>query len=108
VEESVLDEPIQISKVEVTGFSVGSGVELTRTDFAKPMPVASDDLTGDFPAPLEMPPIDIQVLQPSLGDQPMISMPELPTMPIIDWAEVAPPMPKVPTIEDIPAEKEND
>ena len=75
MEESVLDEPIQVSKVEVTGFTVGSGVELTHTDFAKPMPVASDALTGDFPAPLEMPPIDIQVLQPSLGDQPMISMP---------------------------------
>jgi len=28
-------------------------------------------------------------------------MPEPSPMPVIDWAEVAPPMPKVPAIEDV-------
>jgi len=108
LEESVLDEPIQVTKVEVTGFALGAGVELTETDIALPMPVASHELTGDFPEPLEMPKMDLQALWPSQGGQPMIAMPDPPAMPTIDWAEIAPPMPEVPVIEDIPADREND
>jgi hypothetical protein len=108
VDKSVLDEPIQVSKVEVKGFTVGKGVELTETVIAQPMSVASGELAGDFPEPLEMPKMDMQVLWPSLGDHPMIAMPDPPAMPVVDWAEVAPPMPEVPTIEDIPVDREND
>jgi hypothetical protein len=108
LEESVLDEPIQVTKVEVTGFALGAGVELTETDIAQPMPVASDELAGEFPEPLEMPKMDIQALWPSQGGQPMIAMPDPPAMPAIDWAEIAPPMPEVPVIEDIPIDREND
>lgn len=107
VERSVLDEPIQVSKVEVTGFTIGRGVELTETVIAQPMPVASDQLAGEFPQPLEMPKMDMQAMWPSLGDEAVVAMPEPLTMPVIDWDEVAPPMPEVPTIEDIPANKEN-
>jgi serine/threonine protein kinase len=108
VDKSVLDEPIQVSKVEVKGFTVGKGVELTETVIAQPMPVVSGELAGDFPEPLEMPKMDMQVLWPSLGDHPMIAMPDPPAMPVVDWAEVAPPMPEVPIIEDIPTDREND
>jgi hypothetical protein len=38
----------------------------------------------------------------------MIAMPDLPDMPIIDWAEIAPPMPEVPVIEDIAVDRDND
>lgn len=108
LEESVLDEPIQVTKVEVTGFGIGAGVELIETDIAQPMRVASRELAGEFPEPLEMPKMDLQSLWPSQGDQPMIAMPDPPAMPVIDWAEIAPPMPEVPAIEDIPAAREND
>jgi hypothetical protein len=43
-----------------------------------------------------------------MGDQPLITMPEPPEMPVIDWAEVAPPIPEVPSIGDIPADAEAD
>ena len=108
VEESVLDEPIQVSKVEVTGFSVGSGVELRETVIAQPMPVASGELAGEFPQPLKMPKMDMRVLWPSLDDEAVIAMPEPLTMPVIDWAEIAPPMPEVPTFEYVPTDKETD
>jgi hypothetical protein len=38
----------------------------------------------------------------------MITMPEPPPMPAIDWAEIAPPMPEVPVIEDVPDDRESD
>jgi hypothetical protein len=94
--------------VEVTGFSVGSGVELRETVIAQPMPVASGELAGEFPQPLEMPKMDMRVLWPSLDDEAVIAMPEPLTMPVIDWAEIAPPMPEVPTFEDVPTDKETD
>jgi len=106
-ERSVLDEPIQVSKVEVTGFTVGSGVDFTETVIAQPMPVASGELAGEFPQPLAMPKMDMQALWPSLGDEAVITMPEPLAMPVIDWDELAPPIPEVPTIEDIPINKEN-
>ncbi|MGD9144933.1 MAG: serine/threonine-protein kinase [Anaerolineae bacterium] len=108
LEESVLDEPIQVTKVEVTGFGIGAGVELTETNIAQPLPVTSRELAGEFPEPLEMPKMDLQTLWPSQGDKPMITMPEPPPMPAIDWAEIAPPMPEVPVIEDVPDDRESD
>jgi serine/threonine protein kinase len=106
--ESKLDEPIQITKVEVGRLEIGKGVERTETVIAQPTTVASGELTVEFPAPLEMPQLDMQHLWPSLGDQPMIAMPEPPAMPVIDWAEVAPPMPEVPTMDQISVREESD
>jgi len=106
-ERSILDEPIQVSKVEVRGFTMGSGVEFTETVIAQPMTVASGELASEFPQPLEMPKMDIQALWPSLDDEAVGAMPDPLIMPVIDWAEVAPPMPDVPTIEDIPVNREN-
>jgi hypothetical protein len=108
LEESVLDEPIQVTRVEVTNFGLGGGVELTDTTIAQPMTVASHELASEFPEPLEMPRMDLQALWPSQGDQPLIAMPDPPAMPVIDWAEIAPPMPKVPVIDDTPADGESD
>lgn len=99
--ESVLDEPIQVTKVEVGHVEVGKGVELKETDFARPMPVTTDILDVEFPEPLEMPRLDAQSIWASLDDAVPIAMPKPPSMPTIDWAEAAPPMPEVPTIEDI-------
>jgi hypothetical protein len=98
----VLDEPIQITRIEVGRIQVGSGVEVEDTVIAQPMQVAGDDLDVEFPAPIEMPRLDLDALWPATGDGLPITMPEPPPIPEIDWAEVAPPMPDVPTIEDIP------
>jgi serine/threonine protein kinase len=108
LKKSVLDEPIQVTTVEVGHVDVGKGVELTETKIAQPMPVASGDLAFEFPEPVEMPQLDMQSLWPSLGDEVAIAMPEPPAMPVIDWAEVAPPMPEVPTIESVRTEEESD
>jgi hypothetical protein len=108
LERSVLDEPIQVTKVEVGRIKVGKGVEVQDTVIAEPMAVISDDLEVEFPELLEIPRLDLESLWPSLGDEPMIAMPEPPPMPDIDWAEIAPPMPEVPTISDISVDEEKD
>jgi hypothetical protein len=83
-------------------------VELTDTAITQPMTVASHEMASEFPEPLEMPRMDLQALWPSQGDQPLIAMPDPPAMPVIDWAEIAPPMPEVPVIDDMPADAESD
>jgi hypothetical protein len=108
VEQAVLDEPIQVTRVEVGRIRVGKGVEVQDTRIAEPMVIASEDLEVEFPELLEIPRLDIESLWPSLGDQMTIVMPEPPPMPDIDWAEIAPPMPEVPDISDVPVEEERD
>ena len=105
---SKLDEPIQITRIEVGYVEVGKGVELRETVIAQPMPVATNSISADFPAPLPMPQLKVTAsgLFAADVDQPPITMPEPPPMPVIDWAEIAPPMPEVPTIEDIPIDRE--
>ncbi len=112
--ESILDQPIQITKIEVGRVEVGKGVEIHQEVIAQPMPVASGGLGDLFPEPLEMPVLDCTGLWPTMIDQgqdaeeqgssrdtaSVIAMPEPPAMPVIDWAEVAPPIPDVPVIED--------
>jgi hypothetical protein len=75
--------------------------------------VATGELGELFPQPLEMPELDLGSMWPAVGEgdqdkgeeapgleaQPPIAMPEPPPMPVIDWAEIAPPMPEVPTAE---------
>ena len=70
--------------------------------------VASGELAAQFPEPLEIPRFKMEDLCPSMGDRPLITMPEPPPMPVVDWAEIAPPMPEVPAIDDIPVSGEND
>jgi hypothetical protein len=50
----------------------------------------------------------MQALWPSMDERLLIAMPEPPAMPVIDWAEIAPPMPEVPSIEDIPVSEDSD
>ncbi len=107
-QQSVLDEPIQITHIDVGAIEVGKGIEVEETVIARPMPVASDDVRDQFPDLLPMPELDLQSLWPGREDKPAMAMPEPPPMPAIDWAEVAPPMPEVPTIEDIPIDRERD
>jgi hypothetical protein len=99
----VLDEPIQVTQVDVQRFEVGKGVEMQATTIAKPRTVATGDLLDQFPEPLEMPTIDLVDLWSEASEASTIAMPEPPPMPAIDWAEIAPPMPEVPVIEDAPA-----
>jgi hypothetical protein len=112
--ESILDEPIQVTKVEVGHVEVGKGVEIHPAVIAQPMTVATGEMDELFPDSLEMPVLDCSSLWPAMGEQgasaddqeaaegvpPLIAMPEPPPMPVIDWAEVAPAMPEVPVIED--------
>jgi hypothetical protein len=72
------------------------------------MMVASDELAAQFPEPLEIPQLRMEDLWPSTGDKLLIAMPEPPPMPVVDWAEIAPPMPEVPVIDDIPTSGESD
>jgi Protein kinase domain len=104
---SKLDEPIQVTKVDVGHIEVGAGVEVQQTTIAQPLAIAGDDLSVEFPRPLDMPQIDLQNLWPSPSGGVAISMPEPPPMPVIDWADIAPPMPEVPSIEDIPIGEED-
>jgi hypothetical protein len=72
------------------------------------MAVASGELAAQFPEPLEVPRLNLEDLWPATGAKPMIAMPEPPPMPVVDWAEIAPPMPEVPAIDDIPVSGEKD
>jgi ribosomal protein L32 len=107
VEESVLDEPIQVTRVDVGRVHVGKGIEVGETVIARPTAVASFDLEVEFPEPLAMPELDVHQWA-DFERGPVIAMPEPPEMPSIDWAEIAPPMPSVPVIEDDPASGESD
>lgn len=107
-QKSVLDEPIQITHIDVGSIDVGKGIEVQPTVIAQPMPVATGDVQEQFPELLPMPQLDLQALWPGLDDEPPVAMPEPLSMPSIDWAEVAPPMPEVPTIEDIAGDREPD
>jgi hypothetical protein len=106
VERSLMDRPIQVTKVEVGRVDVGKGVEMTETIIAQPMPILAGDLEVEFPAPLEMPKLDMQGLGSSSAYQLMLTMPEPPAMPVIDWGEIAPPMPEVPTLESVTSREE--
>jgi serine/threonine protein kinase len=101
------EEPIQVTKVDVGQVKVGAAVELHEVAIAQPMSVVTGELEVQFPEPLEMPQAGAD-LWPALADQQLISMPEPPPMPVIDWAELVPPMPEVPSIGSTPTDKEGD
>jgi serine/threonine protein kinase len=108
LEKSKLDEPIQVTKVDVGRVKMGSGVDVRQTTIAQPMMVATGEMESEFPVPLEMPTIDMSEICPSMGGQPLIAMPDPPEMPAIDWAEIAPPMPEMPSIEESSDSAEGD
>lgn len=105
---SILDEPIQRTRVEVGRIEVGKGVEIHETVIARPVMAISSEMGDQFPELLEMPQIDAAELWSSLSAQVVIPMPEPLPMPAIDWAEVAPPMPQVPTFESSVGQGEDD
>ena len=107
LEEALLDEPIQVTHVDVGRVRVGKGIEMGQTVIARPTAVASLDPEVEFPEPLTMPELDVQQWA-AIEHEPAIAMPEPPEMPSIDWAEIAPPMPEAPVIEDDPASGESD
>jgi serine/threonine protein kinase len=116
--ESILDEPIQVTKIDVKDLDVGreatapletgKGVEVQETSFSEPMMVATGEMAAHFPEPLSMPHVDVPGEMPLIDVHATLPMPEPPAMPTIDWAELAPEMPEVPTIEDIPITGEED
>ncbi|MGD2039305.1 MAG: protein kinase [Anaerolineae bacterium] len=116
--ESILDEPIQVTKIDVKDLDVGreavvpletgKGVEVQKTSFSEPMMVATGDMAAHFPEPLPMPHVDVPGEMPLIDVEAKLAMPKPPPMPTIDWAELAPEMPEVPTIEDISVAAEDD
>jgi hypothetical protein len=107
LEEAVLDEPIQVTKVDIGRVQIGKGIETSETVIVQPTAVAGPDLDVEFPDPLPMPHLEVQ--QWAATEQgPAIEMPEPPPIPDIDWAEIAPPMPEVPKIEDDPVSEASD
>lgn len=107
LEETVLDEPIQVTKVDVGRVSMGKGIEVGETVIAQPMAVASLEMEAEFPEPLSMPELSAQWWS-AVEHEPALTMPEPPPMPDIDWAEIAPAMPEVPKIEDDAASEDTD
>jgi serine/threonine protein kinase len=107
LEEAVLDEPIQVTKVDVGRVRVGKGIEMSETVIARPTAVAGHDLEVEFPEPLAMPALGVHQWA-EFEQEPAIAMPEPPEMPDLDWAEIAPPMPEAPVIEDDPASEDSD
>jgi serine/threonine protein kinase len=116
---SKLDEPIQITKVEVGQVEMGKGIESQETTIAAqdlsslislsaPMPVTSGEMAAGFPEPLDMPSFSFEDLWPTASDQLAVAMPEPLPMPAIDWAEMAPPMPEVPSPADVAVTEETD
>jgi hypothetical protein len=105
--QAKLEDAIQVTKVDVGHIEVGKGVEVQQTTIAQPLTITGEDLEVQFPKPLDMPQVDLENLWPSLSSSAAISMPEPPPMPVIDWADIAPPMPEVPSMEDIPVSKED-
>jgi len=106
--DDVLAQPIQITKIEVGRVQMGKGVELHDTVIAAPMQVATGELLDLFPEPLEVPRIGAQDLWLTVLEEAQVIMPEPPPMPVIDWAEIAPPMPEVPTFDEILVDREDD
>lgn len=116
--KSILDEPIQVTTVEVQHqhvgekkeieLGVGQGVKVHETSIAQPMLVATGDVQEMFPDPLPMPAAASLDSWPAQSEAPVLAMPEPPAMPVIDWAEIAPEMPKVPSIESLPSMDELD
>ncbi|MGD8903847.1 MAG: protein kinase [Anaerolineae bacterium] len=107
LEEAVLDEPIQVTKVDIGRVHVGKGVESSETVIAQPTAVAGPDLDVEFPEPLDMPHLEVHKWA-ATEQGPAIEMPEPPPIPDVDWAEIAPAMPEVPKIEDDPASEASD
>ncbi len=107
-QKSVLDEPIQITRIDVGSMEVGKGIEIKETVIARPMAVATGDVGAPFPDLLPMPELDLHDLWPGSDSEPAVAMPEPPPMPTVDWGEIAPRMPEVPAIEDIPVDRESD
>ncbi len=107
-QKSVLDEPIQITHIDVGRIEVGKGIEVEETVIARPMAVASGEVGVLFPDLLPMPELDLHHLWPGSASEPAVTMPEPPPMPTVDWGEIAPPMPEVPAIEDIPIDRDSD
>jgi len=107
LEESLLDAPIQVTRVDVGRVRVGKGIQMGDTVIVHPTAVASSELDIEFPEPLAMPELAVQELWAAMEHDPAIAMPEPPDMPSIDWAEIAPPMPEVPVIKDDPVSGES-
>ncbi|MGQ9598584.1 MAG: serine/threonine protein kinase [Anaerolineae bacterium] len=95
-----LEEPIQVTTIQVGHIEIGVGVERHETVIAQPMPVATGELQSLFPEPLPMPQVEAE-LWPGPDDQLQPSMPKPPPMPVIEWAELVPPIPQAPRIEDV-------
>jgi hypothetical protein len=102
-----LDEPIQVTQIQVGRVEVGAGVELRQTTIAAPTPIVAADLEVTFPEPLEMPQPGSE-LWPQAGGPLGITMPQPPPMPVVDWAALAPPPPEIPSITGLADDKEGD
>lgn len=102
---SKLDEPIQVTRVDVGHVDTGKGIELVETVIVQPLAVATGEIYGEFPEPLAMPQLDTASLWPAMNDEPPIAMPEPPPMPVIDWDEMIPPLPEIPTLEGAPEQQ---
>jgi len=90
-------EPVPPAGEVVPAEEPAAGVIESVSPAARPVSAASVEPGAQFPDPLPMPEIDLEGVWAHLAEQTRLCMPEPPTMPVIDWAEVAPPMPEIPS-----------
>jgi serine/threonine protein kinase len=106
--EDILDEPILRTKIDVGSLGVGEGIQMTDVEIFRPTPVATGEVLNLFPEAPVVPRIEVKALQSVMGDRLVLAMPEPPSMPEIDWADIAPPMPEVPVFDDDATNAEGD
>lgn len=86
-------EPAGAQPVHQPQPPVGLGASAPLTP--RSISVATGALSAQFPDPLPMPQIDLAGLWAHLAEETRLAMPKPLAMPVIDWAAVAPPMPKI-------------
>ena len=86
-------QPNTVTTAETAVGPAGPG-----TAVRPPMGPVTTDTAPRFPEPLPMPEIDLEGVWARLAEQTRLCMPEPLEMPVLDWAEIAPPMPEIPAV----------
>ena len=106
--DDVLAQPIQITKIDVGSVEVGAGDTVAGHRHRQAHVGSDRRCARPVPRALEVPTIVPEDLWAFVLDLAPVVMPEPPPMPTIDWAEIAPPMPEVPTFDDSLVDPEDD
>jgi serine/threonine protein kinase len=88
-------EPLVVTPVQMRAAQIVTGSESGEVKLTMPPAAPAPESTALFPEPLPMPQVNLKDLWVELSSQIELAKPELPSMPVIDWAMEAPSMPQV-------------